>query len=250
MDQPITVRLATPFDAEGIALESMAEIEHDLQWEWSPQRVLQAIDDPDTNVVVAVDDGSMLGFGIMLYKDEVAHLLLFAVRADARRRGVGTSLLRWLEEVAGVAGVSTFRVEARQDNLPALAFYRSHGYSEVELVRSMYQDSVDGVRLQKTSRLGTGANLQTIDRSGKLVSVGTLVRVLNVPMELLAQLSSDEAARVKSMKGAVLSVCEVDQSGSAWVEKWWNVGEGDPLSHAIALTPLEMEVVAKGNRGT
>jgi hypothetical protein len=62
VNHPVTVRLATPKDAEEIALESMAEIEHNLQWEWSPQRVLKAIDDPDTNVVVAVGDGGMLGF--------------------------------------------------------------------------------------------------------------------------------------------------------------------------------------------
>ena len=93
MGQPVTVRLATPSDAEPIALESMAEIEHNLAWEWSPQKVVTAMKDPDTNVVVAEGEGGMLGFGIMSYKSETAHLLLFAVRADARRRGIGTSLL-------------------------------------------------------------------------------------------------------------------------------------------------------------
>src|ERR1043165_4394164 len=110
----------------------MAEIEHDLQWEWSPQRILQSIDEPDTNVAVAADEGGMLGFGIMSYKDDVAHLLLFAVRAEVRRRGIGTSLLRWLEQVASVAGVTRFRVESRSDNAAALAFYRKHGYAEAE----------------------------------------------------------------------------------------------------------------------
>jgi ribosomal-protein-alanine N-acetyltransferase len=61
----------------------------------------------------------MLGFGIMKYDDDVAHLLLFAVREDARRQGVGSALLAWLEQVALVAGVRRFVVEARTRQTPA-----------------------------------------------------------------------------------------------------------------------------------
>jgi hypothetical protein len=67
-----------------------------------------------------------------------------------------------------------------------------------------------------------------------------------VPERVLAQLPDEEAAHVKSMKGAVLSVYEIDQSGSAWVEKWWHLGEDQAFSHSLALAPSEMEVVASG----
>ena len=39
-----------------------------------------AIRDPETNVVVAGESGAIIGFGIMFYPSEDAHLLLFAVR--------------------------------------------------------------------------------------------------------------------------------------------------------------------------
>ena len=95
----------------------------------------------------------MLGFGIMRYDEDVAHLLLFAVREGARRRGIGSALLAWLERVAHVAGVSHFKVEARRENVAARAFYRKNGYSEIEDVPAMYHKTVDGVRMQKlTSR--------------------------------------------------------------------------------------------------
>jgi hypothetical protein len=90
------------------------------------------------------------------------------------------------------------------------------------------------------------SNLQTFDRNGIPVAVGTIVRVLDVPERLLVRLPEDEAARVKSMKDAVLSVYEIDQWGSAWVMKWWNIGEEQSLSHSLALAPAEMEVVANG----
>src|SRR5437762_956616 len=142
MIDSLQIRLATVADAETIALESMVEIEHNLHWAWTPRRVRRSIRDPETNVVVAMQDDEMLGFGIMKYKEEVAHLLLFAVREDARRRGLGSALLRWLEEVANAAGITRFKLEARRDNEPALAFYRKHGYVIREDVPGMYQGRV------------------------------------------------------------------------------------------------------------
>ncbi len=145
----LIIRLATRKDAEAIALESMAEIEHNLEWSWHPLRVGRAIDDPNTNVVVAVGGNGMLGFGIMEYEEEVAHLVLFGVREDMRRRGIGSALLAWLEKVASVAGVGRLRVEARRTNAGARAFYRRHGYVESEIVPAMYLSTEDGVRFEK-----------------------------------------------------------------------------------------------------
>ncbi len=149
MNDTVAIRLATSKDAEAIALESMAEIEHNMGWTWHPHRVAGAIADPNTNVVVAVDSGAMLGFGIMEYEDECAHLVLFAVREDARRQGIGSALLKWLEKVASVAGVARLRVEARASNIAARAFYRMHGYSESVVVPHMYRGDEDGVRFEK-----------------------------------------------------------------------------------------------------
>jgi ribosomal protein S18 acetylase RimI-like enzyme len=148
----LTLRLADGRDAEAIALESMAEIEHGFEWEWHPMRVAAAIEDRDTNVVVAVEGGAMVGFGIMEYRNEVAHLVLFAVVAEARRRGIGSAMLQWLEKVALVAGMGRFRVEARVSNTGARAFYARHGYVEEEVVSRMYSGrghEEDGVRMQK-----------------------------------------------------------------------------------------------------
>lgn len=146
---PTRIRLATSGDADAIAALSRTEIERDLSWGWTPLRVDRAMRDPTTNVIVAVEGGPLIGFGIMEYLDEVAHLQLFAVRPEARRRGVGSAILVWLEKVACDAGLACFRVEARQDNVPALAFYRKHGYRERATVPGMYEGFEDGVRLEK-----------------------------------------------------------------------------------------------------
>ncbi|MBL8345479.1 MAG: GNAT family N-acetyltransferase [Rubrivivax sp.] len=143
------LRLAETRDASAIARLSKQEIEQGLAWSWTPARVGRAIADPDTNVLVAKDEGGLLGFGIMIYREQHAHLCLFAVRPDGRRRGVGSALLAWLERVAQVAGVQRLSLEARHDNAAAIAFYREHGYRTSAVVAGMYQGVEDGVRLEK-----------------------------------------------------------------------------------------------------
>jgi [ribosomal protein S18]-alanine N-acetyltransferase len=145
----LEIRLASAADAKAIALLSRTEIEHDLPWKWTPSRVSHAIADHTTNVVVAFEGNVLAAFGIMLYREDAAHLQLLAVRPGARRRGVGSAVLRWLEEVALVAGVSHLSLESREDNVPALAFYRKHGYVAGSRIVGMYQGLEDGVRLEK-----------------------------------------------------------------------------------------------------
>src|SRR6476620_1678536 len=96
----VTVHLATPADAAAIAAMSREAIEHGLPWTWQPPRVARAILARDTNVVVVGPPGELAAFGIMSYLEDDAHLLLFAVRQDKRRQGIGTAVLAWLEDVA------------------------------------------------------------------------------------------------------------------------------------------------------
>lgn len=143
------IRLATPEDAADIASLSKVAIEYGLPWGWTPRRVREAIADANTNVAVLRSQGALLAFGIMVYDDDVAHLLLLAVCSTRRRTKLGSALLVWLERVASVAGIVEIRVEARADNTPARAFYRQHGYRELATVTGMYHDVADGVRLLK-----------------------------------------------------------------------------------------------------
>jgi len=146
------IRLALPHDASQIAVLSRRAIESGFPWSWTATRVAQALRDARTNVAVARISGTVIGFGIMEYGEDEAHLLLFAVDEPDRRRGLGSQLLIWLEKVAIVAGMAAIRVEARADNVPALAFYRKHGYLGDTPVLGMYYGAEDGVRLRKVLR--------------------------------------------------------------------------------------------------
>ena len=152
----LTLRLATRGDAPGIARLSRDRIEQGLGWSWTSPRVLRSILDAATNVVVAQDAGKMLGFGIMKYHDDEAHLLLLAVRARSCRRGVGSALVRWLEQAALVAGIGQVVLEARFTNAGARAFYARLGYLEVQTLPGYYQGREACVRLARDLWLARG----------------------------------------------------------------------------------------------
>jgi ribosomal protein S18 acetylase RimI-like enzyme len=145
------IRLATAADAHAIARLSRDAIEQGLGWSWTPRRVMANVADASTNAVVARDPahGRLLGFALMSYAEEDAHLLLLAVHAAERRRGVGSALLHWLEATVQVAGLAAIHLEVRQRSQGARAFYRRHGFDEVGRVVGYYQGVEDAIRMVK-----------------------------------------------------------------------------------------------------
>jgi len=90
---------------------------------------------------------------------------------------------------------------------------------------------------------------QPIDRNGKVVSVGDLVRVIGLSGDWFDNLPSDERERVESMIGEVFAIEEIDEYGHPWVCKWWQDKEADTAqSHSVALDPSELEFVSGPNR--
>jgi ribosomal-protein-alanine N-acetyltransferase len=143
------VSLAVPSDARGISVLSRNAIEHGLSWSWTPRRVMYSIADASTNVIVIRQEGSLLGFAIMKYGEEEAHMHLLAVKDAYRRKGVGSALLSWLETTARVAGIGLIRLQARAQNVGARSFYRAHGFKELGLHVGYYQGVEDAVFMSK-----------------------------------------------------------------------------------------------------
>ncbi len=149
MTHDTRIQLASIRDAAAIATMSRDHIEQGLGWSWTEARVAQAIRDPDINVAVLRAADGIAAFGIMSYRDEEAHLLLFAVRRARQRQGLGRSVLAWLEDVARTAGIRRIQLECRRDNAAARNFYGTQGYHEQVISRGYYQGVEDAIRLEK-----------------------------------------------------------------------------------------------------
>lgn len=81
-----------------MALLSRDEIEHGLGWKYDPATVARLIAEPNTCAVVSTQAARLLGFAIMQFADDSAHLLLLAVHPAHRRQGIARGLLQWLLE--------------------------------------------------------------------------------------------------------------------------------------------------------
>jgi len=84
---------------------------------------------------------------------------------------------------------------------------------------------------------------EVVDCAGRRVEVGTHVRLLKIEGNLLNDVPEEEFNDLRSMIGQVFIVSEIDEYGSAWIEKSWELSPGEIHGHSIALGASEMEVV-------
>jgi ribosomal-protein-alanine N-acetyltransferase len=126
----IRISLAHVDDASAIARMSRLLIEEGLPSSWDEFRVARHIRHADSAVIVARDRRRIVGFAIMEFLDQHAHLSLLAVVPGHQKRGVGSGLVRWLESSARTAGIFDVRLELRAGNHAAESFYRRLGYGD------------------------------------------------------------------------------------------------------------------------
>ena len=131
-------KLARLRHARRIARMSRDLVEAGLPWAWTAQRVSHAIRQPETVVVTAWETEKLVGFAIMQFYAERAHLNLLAVEPAYRRFGVGAQLIEWLEKTARTGGIFFINLEVRARNTGARAFYQRLGYRETKSIPGYY----------------------------------------------------------------------------------------------------------------
>ena len=108
-----------------------------------------------------VDPGAwrVLGFVVArLNTRGLGHVITIDVIPEARRSGVGSALLKAVENRLGLAGGTRVRLETAVNNASALAFYKRHGYTVTKAIPHYYPDGVDAFVMQKDlpSRMSDG----------------------------------------------------------------------------------------------
>ena len=141
------LRLARRRDARRIANLSRDLIETGLGWSWTPKRVERAISDSENLALVAETRIEIVGFGLMEFHTNHAHLTLFAVREAHQRRGLGTRMLEWMTESARTAGCDRIVLEVRSTNEGAQWFYERAGYAAEKTLPGYYDGKEAAVRM-------------------------------------------------------------------------------------------------------
>jgi ribosomal-protein-alanine N-acetyltransferase len=122
-------------------------IESGLGWTWTGERVVRSIRNPESTVLSARLGPRVVGFAIMYFGMEFAHLNLIAVTPEQQGRCIGRSLLSWLEESALTAGISVVYLEVRAANRGAQQFYQRVGYQSVARLPRYYGGRETAIRM-------------------------------------------------------------------------------------------------------
>jgi ribosomal-protein-alanine N-acetyltransferase len=146
----LVLRHAALADVEQVAEMELACFTSDP---WPRQSFESFIDRAGVTFIVAEDPGrekGIVGYAVLIHVADEAELLNLAVAGDARRSGIGSSLLRSLLEAAARDGIRTVYLEVRESNSAARGLYAAHGFAEVGRRRGYYQrPAEDALILQR-----------------------------------------------------------------------------------------------------
>ena len=100
--------------------------------------VYELFRDPEKDIVVAEQDGALLGFAVLheLHRPETPYMWErhyldvdeFGVAEAARRQGIGRALIDFIREVAAERGLPRVELNMWEFNQDALAFYEAVGF--------------------------------------------------------------------------------------------------------------------------
>ena len=109
------------------------------------------IDSDTALVLVATDNGNLLGAAVLFFRRGSASARLYSLASapEARGRGVGAALLRAAEAAARRRRCRRMRLEVRVGNRAAQRLYETRGYRRHGLHAGYYEDGGDALRYAK-----------------------------------------------------------------------------------------------------
>jgi ribosomal-protein-alanine N-acetyltransferase len=128
-----------------MAVQEVAELERidreSFPTPWPEAEFRRFIERDDAVAIAARSGERSVGYGVMLFEWDSAHVLKLVVDAPHRRRGIGRTLLDSLVKTASDSGAEKIVLEVRETNLAAQLFYRACGFRAIKIERSFYADT-------------------------------------------------------------------------------------------------------------
>ena len=85
-----------------------------------------------------VEQGALIGYAIVMFALDEAHLLNISIDGSRQREGLGSQLLEHILRVACRGGAKHLLLEVRPSNLAAQALYRRYGFERIGTRRGYY----------------------------------------------------------------------------------------------------------------
>jgi ribosomal-protein-alanine N-acetyltransferase len=104
---------------------------------------------PSADCLVAEDDERIAGFVLSEENPPLAHIITLDVAGAYRRHGVGSALLREMDEHFAFRGVESVLLETSVENHSGIAFWQHHGYRTEAVLKRYYLGRIDAYEMRK-----------------------------------------------------------------------------------------------------
>ena len=111
-------------DVSAEHIRQIEEIERDcFSRPWTAEQLKSQMRDAQHEFIAAVSDGRVLGYVGLMYVLDEGYISNVAVHPDARRQGIGDTLIDALAAKAAELELAFLTLEVRESNAPAIALY-------------------------------------------------------------------------------------------------------------------------------
>ena len=118
----------------------VAEIEKlSFSLPWSEDAFYGELDNPLATYFVAIDGGTVLGFGGVHIIAGEGYITNIAVRESARRKGIGNAILDKIIGICKEKECTFLTLEVRESNMGARALYEKAGFENLGIRKGFYE---------------------------------------------------------------------------------------------------------------
>ncbi len=120
-----------------------------FEFPWREDDFIRCLRQRNAIGMVAERNERIVGFMVYELHGDRLHVLNFAVAADERRHGVGTTLCQKLGSKLSRERRTRILLEVRESNLDALKFFRAIGFRAISILRDFYEDTTEDAYLMQ-----------------------------------------------------------------------------------------------------
>jgi tRNA threonylcarbamoyl adenosine modification protein YeaZ/ribosomal-protein-alanine acetyltransferase len=123
-------------------VDALLDIERNLfPSPWTQWMFRAEINNEICFAIVARLEGRIVGYGLLNYIGEEAHLMNLAVTPEIQNLGIGSAMLIRLLEFGSQRGVKKVTLEVRPSNTAARELYRKFGFEQVGIRKKYYTET-------------------------------------------------------------------------------------------------------------
>ncbi len=148
--------------------EVLAIEQRSFEFPWSEEDFSRCLRQRNCIGMVAEAEGQVTGFMIYELNKNQLHVMNFAVRPDARRRGIGVQMVEKLFGKLSQQRRTRIVLEVRETNLAAQVFFRNAGFRAVSVLRDYYEDTTEDAYLMHYQHPADETPAEPANRIGRM----------------------------------------------------------------------------------